>query len=207
MSQRSKTIPISGFDPLGEPTIRVKSNGTLQVTFEFMPPSFAQAEDMYLFDLFHKRLEYAIGAAVLWDDREVFIVQSNAPSVIRRLVRYLQEFHLADRQRWLKIQRTPDGDLAPEEIRAQWIGTVLPLTEFARSQPHQVKRTITLKSGKTKDTLVYAYSVEAIAAIAALEQHAPQAAQWWRTHQAELIQPGKMLMFYADGCEEVILAE
>ena len=89
MSQRSKTIPISGFDPLGEPTIRVKSNGTLQVTFELMTPSCAQAEEMDLFDLFHKRLEYAIGAAVLWDDREVFIVQSNAPSVIRRLVRYL----------------------------------------------------------------------------------------------------------------------
>ena len=33
MSAKAKTITIVGFDSQGEPTIRVKSNGTLQLTF------------------------------------------------------------------------------------------------------------------------------------------------------------------------------
>lgn len=209
MSTKIKTITIVGFDPLGEPRIRVKSNGTLQLTFEFMPPSFVSARDetqqFDCFDLFDKRLEYAIGAPVLWDDREVFIIQSNAPIVLERLVQYLQTFHAPHKQRWIKIHNTPLGDLAPEGIRAQWVGAVLPLSEFARVQPRQVSKTVTLKSGKTKERLMYGYSVETLAAMDVLAQHAPQAAQWWREHQPELMQAGKMLLFYADCCTEVVL--
>jgi hypothetical protein len=33
-----RTITLSGFDPKGEPSIRILADGRLRVVFEFMPP-------------------------------------------------------------------------------------------------------------------------------------------------------------------------
>lgn len=44
MDEVIRTIPLSGFDPAGEPEIRVMSDGSLLVVFNFMPPSFVPDE-------------------------------------------------------------------------------------------------------------------------------------------------------------------
>ncbi len=72
-------ISLSGFDPEGEPKIRVMSDGSLVVVFEFMPPSFAPelpGGDLGSFSDFDKQMERAIGVPVLWDDREFFIIRA-----------------------------------------------------------------------------------------------------------------------------------
>lgn len=83
MSEPVQTIQLSGFDPNGEPVIRVMADGSLHVVFEFMPPSFAEdVDDLGPFKDFDKQMERAIGVPVAWEDREVFMIrQSNADTV------------------------------------------------------------------------------------------------------------------------------
>ncbi len=78
MDEPIETIPLTGFDPEGEPEIRVMADGSWELVFNFMPPSWA--EDPVRFDDFdglrptigHRQLAKATGMAVEWDDREVF---------------------------------------------------------------------------------------------------------------------------------------
>jgi hypothetical protein len=39
MAEVLRTVQLVGFDPGGEPCIRLMSDGSLEVWFEFMPPS------------------------------------------------------------------------------------------------------------------------------------------------------------------------
>jgi hypothetical protein len=70
MDEPIELIPLSGFDPEGEPEIRVMADGSWELVFNFMPSSWA--EDPARFDDFDVQLAEATGMAVEWDDREVF---------------------------------------------------------------------------------------------------------------------------------------
>ena len=90
-----KTIPLSGFDPEGEPEIRQMSDGSLHVVFNFMPPSFAEDDESQFAD-FDKQMEKAIGVPVLWDDREVFVIRKPMADTVAKTIRFLEKYASGD---------------------------------------------------------------------------------------------------------------
>lgn len=86
-----QTIPVAGFDPDGEPEIRVMSDGTLHVVFNFMPPSFAE-DDETPFDDFDRQLEQAAGSPVHWEDREFFLIRQPAADTAERVRDFLEAY-------------------------------------------------------------------------------------------------------------------
>lgn len=91
MSEIIQETSVSGFDADGEPRIQVMDDGSVWIRFEFMPPSDADDEvDLGDFEDFDKQLEKAAGAAVLWDDREVFVIAKPQPETVDRLKLFLE---------------------------------------------------------------------------------------------------------------------
>ena len=45
MDEIRQEIPLVGFDPKGEPVIRLMADGSLYVVFNFMPPSYVPDEE------------------------------------------------------------------------------------------------------------------------------------------------------------------
>jgi hypothetical protein len=88
-----QTIKLKGFDPKGEPVIRVMADGSLLIVFNFMPPSFV-SEDQGLgpFADFDKQLARAAGVPVVWDDREVFVIQKPKPDTIERVRKFIEGY-------------------------------------------------------------------------------------------------------------------
>lgn len=86
-----ESISVSGFDPDGEPEIRVMSDGTLIVVFNFMPPSFAEGDEVKFAD-FDKQLERAGGGPVLWEDREVFLIRSPQKDTSEKVKAFLEGY-------------------------------------------------------------------------------------------------------------------
>jgi hypothetical protein len=88
-----QTIKLKGFDPKGEPVIRVMADGSLLIVFNFMPPSFIP-EDQGLgpFADFDKQLERAAGVPVVWDDREVFVIQQPKPDTVERVRKFIEGY-------------------------------------------------------------------------------------------------------------------
>jgi hypothetical protein len=115
----------------------------------------------------------------------------------RRFPKLWRKF-VAPSPRRIRIVAAPPGE-APPAIRAAWIGCVLPLVagtdgpEFGGASRGVVSR----KPAKAFS----GYGVPAREALLILEQHDAAAAQWWREHAPRLLQPGKVLVFAADGCE------
>ena len=88
-------IRLTGFDPEGEPLIRVMGDGSLYVVFEFMPPSDApdeELEDLGSFRDFDKKMERAIGVPVIWEDREVFLIQKPKRDTIDRIRNFVEGY-------------------------------------------------------------------------------------------------------------------
>lgn len=82
------TVPLAGFDSGGEPSVRVMSDGSLEVRFEFMPPSDEPDEGdagLGRYAQFDQEMAGAIGVAVTWEDREVFRVAAPAADTLDRL--------------------------------------------------------------------------------------------------------------------------
>jgi hypothetical protein len=93
MDEIKETIKLKGFDPKGEPVIRVMGDGSLLVVFNFMPPSFVpDGEGMGPFADFDKQLERAAGVPVVWDDREVFVVQKPKRDTVERLRMFIEGY-------------------------------------------------------------------------------------------------------------------
>ena len=95
MDEIQQEIELTGFDPQGEPVIRIMADGSLYLVFEFMPPSWIP-ESEYV-DLgrcrdFDRRLEAATGTPVVWEDREFFLIQQPQPDTVERIKRFLAEF-------------------------------------------------------------------------------------------------------------------
>jgi len=84
-------IPLAGFDPEGEPEIRVMKDGSLYVVFNFMPPSWGE-DDPDQFDRFDEQLGAAIGQPVVWEDREFFRVERPAQDTVDRIRRFLAAY-------------------------------------------------------------------------------------------------------------------
>lgn len=110
----------------------------------------------------------------------------------------------------IRIISTPPGE-APEQVRAAWIGLVLPL---AISGARTMETVGVLSRPKTRLGLFFArlfgrtkrqsgYVVEAQRAVEILAAHAPDAAKWWRESAAFSIQPGQLFLFAAEVCQEV----
>jgi hypothetical protein len=86
-----KVIPLSGFDPEGEPNVRVMADGSLYVVFEFMPPTWAE-EDPTSFDDFDQQLSRAIGVPVVWEDREFFQVPQPGSDTVARVRQFVEQY-------------------------------------------------------------------------------------------------------------------
>lgn len=88
-----QTIKLKGFDPDGEPVIRVMTDGSLLIVFNFMPPSFApEGQGLGQFADFDKQLERAAGVPVVWDDREVFVIQQPKPDTVERVRTFIEGY-------------------------------------------------------------------------------------------------------------------
>jgi hypothetical protein len=92
-----RRIPVAGFDPDGEPEIRVMSDGTLLIVFNFMPPSFAENDEDEFSD-FDKQLEKAIGVPVQWEDREFFLIRSPNNDTADRIRAFLEGYRKNQRK-------------------------------------------------------------------------------------------------------------
>src|SRR5262245_12738172 len=93
MSDVRQEIPLSGFDPEGEPVIRVMGDGSLYLVFNLMPPSFVPDEDgLGPFADFDKQLERAAGVPVEWEDREIFLIRQPGPLTIERIRQFVETY-------------------------------------------------------------------------------------------------------------------
>ena len=93
LQQEVKIIPLSGFDPGGEPEIRVMSDGSLNLVFNFMPPSDSKnREELGSYEDFDKQIEAAVGVKVFWEDREFFVISSPKPETITKLSAFISSY-------------------------------------------------------------------------------------------------------------------
>lgn len=91
MDEPVEVIPLAGFDPDGEPEVRVMADGSLYVVFNFMPPSWAEDEPER-FDDFDRQLAAAAGVPVAWEDREFFRVARPAADTVERVRAFLGSY-------------------------------------------------------------------------------------------------------------------
>lgn len=84
-------IPLTGFDPDGEPEIRAMADGSLYVVFNFMPPSWAE-EEPEKFDDFDRQLAKAVGVSVAWEDREFFRIDQPRPDTVQRVREFVKSY-------------------------------------------------------------------------------------------------------------------
>ncbi len=96
----------------------------------------------------------------------------------------------------IHITSIPPGE-APENIRAAWVGLILPLADPGP----ETTGTESVLSRKT-DT-ENGFAVNAVQAIEILESHSPDAARWWRENASSCIQPGQQLVFSTESCQEM----
>jgi hypothetical protein len=89
-----KTIEVKGFDNFGEPEIKVYDDGHIEVMFNFMPPHNTAGEPSRdrVFDIFDKWLEYKLGTAVQWEDRELFTISKPAADTAQKIKACLEDF-------------------------------------------------------------------------------------------------------------------
>src|SRR5262245_41105162 len=95
MDEPVEVIPLAGFDPHGDPEIRRMADGKLWLVFNFMPPSWvpeSEYEDLGRCRDVDRSLAAAIGAPVLWDDREFFLIERPLPDTVARIKQFLVEF-------------------------------------------------------------------------------------------------------------------
>ena len=85
-------IAIRGFDKDGEPEIRIMTDGSLVLVFNFMPPSGSVNENAGLgrFEGFDKYLEKELIVSVQWTDREIFYIKNPNSDTAEKL-RYILE--------------------------------------------------------------------------------------------------------------------
>lgn len=89
-----KNEKIRNFDKDGEPELTLMSNGQLNIHFNFMPPLNGNDEQSALpiFDTFDKELSGIVGKEVIWEDRELFIVQNSSVRDFNKIKKYLEKF-------------------------------------------------------------------------------------------------------------------
>ncbi|MGO9600802.1 MAG: DUF4240 domain-containing protein [Isosphaeraceae bacterium] len=99
--------------------------------------------------------------------------------------------------RQVQIIAAPPGE-APLSVREAWIGCILPLLPGASGPEPTTVRGVT--SGVPKEPSL-SFKVRALDAFSILERKDTEAANWWKEHTPQLLQPGKLLAFRAEVCE------
>lgn len=95
MAEVLRTVQLRGFDTGGEPSIRVMSDGSLEIWFQFMPPSDALAQDpseMGEFEAFDQEMAAAVGVPVVWEDREFFRIDDAPPGTLERVQSFIEGY-------------------------------------------------------------------------------------------------------------------
>ena len=85
-------IALTGFDPQGEPEMRRDASGNLRLVFNFMPPSWApeaDSKDLGPFKDFDAQLQAAIERRVVWEDRELFLIEAPQADTPARVQSFL----------------------------------------------------------------------------------------------------------------------
>ncbi len=88
-------IPISGFDPDGDPEIRRMADGSLLLVFNFMPPSWVpedDSEDLGCGRDLDSQLSKALGVEALWEDREFLVIRRPIAGTVEAIKTFLAEF-------------------------------------------------------------------------------------------------------------------
>ncbi len=107
-----ETLEIKGFDSLGEPIITREDDGSLALTFNFMPPdngTYEENLDMDIFDNFDNELSKVLGVEVVWEDREFFNIPTPKEDTIELLKNYLENF-------WSNHSKIEDDKTIKESI-------------------------------------------------------------------------------------------
>jgi hypothetical protein len=95
MADVLRTIGITGFDPNSEPSIHEMSDGSLEVCFEFMPPSDVERQGpsgLGEFAGFDREMGAAAGVPVTWEDREFFRIEGAPPGALERVQAFLETY-------------------------------------------------------------------------------------------------------------------
>jgi len=91
----------------------------------------------------------------------------------------------------IQIIAPPPGQ-APEWVRKQWVGCILPTSGTS------LGRHLGVLDHKPNDDNAYGYRVEKKVAIEVLRQKSPEAAEWW--DENTVIAPGSGLVFDQKVC-------
>ncbi|MDJ1497648.1 ankyrin repeat domain-containing protein [Cytophagaceae bacterium DM2B3-1] len=86
-----QSIRLQGFDPMGEPSIRIFNDGVIYVVIEFMPPWDFEMSTIH-FNRFDSDMSRAIGVKVLWEDREFFRIEKPESDTILRLIDFIENY-------------------------------------------------------------------------------------------------------------------
>lgn len=108
MAEILRTVGVSGFDPESEPTIQEMSDGSLEVWFEFMPPSDVERQGpsgLGEFAELDQEMAAAAGAPVVWEDREFFRIEGAQAGTIERVKAFLEAYRSSRPN--LAIKRRP----------------------------------------------------------------------------------------------------
>lgn len=112
----------------------------------------------------------------------------------------------------IRIVSRPPGE-APPSVRDEWIGLILDVPS-AYARKVRIRGLGVLSAPRSRFLQMLAilfgrgardegYVVEAAAAVDALAQKSPVAADWWRRNVPHLIEPGRHFLFSASCCEEI----
>lgn len=90
------TVTLTGFDPGAEPVLREMRDGSLLLIFALIPPRVAEGQtaNARRFDMntFGAEIERVAGVPVVWDDREVFVIQRPQTDTAERIRGFLQSY-------------------------------------------------------------------------------------------------------------------
>ena len=110
----------------------------------------------------------------------------------------------------IRIISVPPGE-APAEVRAAWVGLVLPViggkagTFFTAGVLSRSKTWYGALFARLagRGAIERGYRVDARRAVEILSLHSSSAAGWWHEHAALSLRPGQQFIFAAAACEEV----
>ena len=124
----------------------------------------------------------------------------------------------------IRIVGVPPGP-APQWVREEWVGLVLPLPEGPMGRRRLLNMSAVLPPSRgflsslfesslypwlihlyawlTQSLMkVDGYAVEALRAVEILSVDSPEAAAWWHQHAPSLMKPGRLFVFHAEVCDE-----
>jgi hypothetical protein len=97
----------------------------------------------------------------------------------------------------IRIVSPPPGE-APANIRAAWVGCVLPL--FATTDDPSVDGLQEGVLSRQPEGGHQGFVVRVVDAVRELERHNAEAALWWRDNTPHALEPGKLFVFPHDAC-------